>query len=189
MVAGGLMSLVALGVQDNIVNKQSPRMTKVQQNILKKYYVAKLQHDILKKYFVVFDKNKFTIKKYNGNIDNKICPITYENIKNPAYLVSCGHIYEKEAIVTWVRDEDSCPMCRKNVNLFDRIGIISRIILNCGCLIEKDEFFDLFIDTEIKNMRKILKKIKCPTCGKKITEINNQEKAIENFERKYIDKI
>ncbi len=48
-------------------------------------------------------------------INNENCPITLEKINNPV-KTSCGHIFEKENIILWIREKKTCPVCRKKLD-------------------------------------------------------------------------
>jgi len=39
------------------------------------------------------------------------CPITMEEIKDP-FTLSCAHVFEKEAIHNWLKNNNTCPICR-----------------------------------------------------------------------------
>jgi hypothetical protein len=43
------------------------------------------------------------------------CPISLDKMKNPA-KTSCGHVFEKENIITWIREKRTCPICRKELD-------------------------------------------------------------------------
>jgi len=49
--------------------------------------------------------------------DGQACPITMESIKKATATVTvCGHIFQKEAIVEWLKTSDTCPECRQPIN-------------------------------------------------------------------------
>ena len=57
------------------------------------------------------------IKKiiYNKDIEQKECPITMMDFEEGEEIskLSCGHIFNTEAINRWLKDEDyKCPVCR-----------------------------------------------------------------------------
>lgn len=43
------------------------------------------------------------------------CSICYETIKNQAKLDSCNHVFCVKCIKTWVRQNNSCPLCRQPI--------------------------------------------------------------------------
>ena len=52
---------------------------------------------------------------YNKDIEQKECPITMMDFKEGEEIskLSCGHIFNTEAINRWLKDEDyKCPVCR-----------------------------------------------------------------------------
>jgi hypothetical protein len=55
----------------------------------------------------------FNCDEINNN-DN--CPISLEKINNPV-KTSCGHIFEKENIILWIKEKRTCPMCQKKLDL------------------------------------------------------------------------
>jgi len=75
------------------------------------------------------------------------CPITMEEIKDQ-FTLSCAHVFEKEAIHNWLKNNNTCPICRtlqkienniENVQfnsiLFDLI-IENKIIINGRKIVE-----------------------------------------------------
>ena len=57
--------------------------------------------------FINFNKEKFP--------DQLLCPITQEKFKKDQNiaLLPCGHIFEKDAVMKWLENENaSCPSCR-----------------------------------------------------------------------------
>ena len=44
------------------------------------------------------------------------CPITGERLTMAATVTSCGHIFDKEAIHTWLATNKTCPECRAVLN-------------------------------------------------------------------------
>ena len=41
-----------------------------------------------------------------------ICPINFDIIQYPVITI-CNHIFEKECIIRWIKDNKTCPLCRK----------------------------------------------------------------------------
>ena len=61
-------------------------------------------------------------KKYS-DVENNLesqneCVICLQNFEdsNEVYKLSCGHIYHKSCLDTWFTRQNSCPMCKKNIN-------------------------------------------------------------------------
>jgi len=61
-------------------------------------------------------------KKYS-EIDNNLhsqneCPICLEEFKSDdvVYKLECNHNYHKSCLDTWFVRQNSCPMCKKNIN-------------------------------------------------------------------------
>lgn len=40
------------------------------------------------------------------------CPVTFEVMRDPVIVTSCGDTFEREAIQQWFRDTPTCPLCR-----------------------------------------------------------------------------
>lgn len=43
------------------------------------------------------------------------CPVCMEDIKEKGLKLPCGHLFDKECATTWLRQHDSCPVCRKSI--------------------------------------------------------------------------
>jgi len=61
-------------------------------------------------------------KKYS-DVENNLesqseCVICLQNFEdsNEVYKLTCGHIYHKSCLDTWFTRQNSCPMCKKNIN-------------------------------------------------------------------------
>lgn len=66
--------------------------------------------------------NNFNLTKINTdsfeistNID---CIICLSSINNCNYYLSCGHIFHKECILTWMRQYGNCPLCKSSMTHF-----------------------------------------------------------------------
>jgi hypothetical protein len=44
--------------------------------------------------------------------DDVSCPITGESITEDAAVTSCGHVFDRAAITTWLSSNTTCPTCR-----------------------------------------------------------------------------
>ena len=62
-----------------------------------------------------------SMKKINNNTtislcdtENEICPLTQENIpiNTPIRKLNCGHTFTKDRIDIWLRQNNTCPLCR-----------------------------------------------------------------------------
>jgi hypothetical protein len=83
------------------------------QNKIKKeekwfFYFKKLIDDSLSK--------RFLSSCDSENDNNILCPISLDKMENPA-KTSCGHVFEKENIIMWIREKRTCPICRKKLDL------------------------------------------------------------------------
>lgn len=49
--------------------------------------------------------------------DRLTCPITQDEILflNEAVITKCGHAFKKEALTEWLKNNETCPMCRTNI--------------------------------------------------------------------------
>jgi hypothetical protein len=50
---------------------------------------------------------------------NEICPVTMEPLTMNAGVTSCGHLFNKDAVLMAVRQLGSCPTCRAAVRVED----------------------------------------------------------------------
>jgi hypothetical protein len=53
--------------------------------------------------------NNFFIHLCNSD---EICPISQETMIEPVML-DCCHIFDKQNIILWCKNNNSCPLCRK----------------------------------------------------------------------------
>ncbi|CAD8098658.1 unnamed protein product [Paramecium sonneborni] len=49
-------------------------------------------------------------------IETLCCPITGELINDAAQLSTCGHTFERQALLQWLNKSKDCPSCRKPAN-------------------------------------------------------------------------
>ena len=56
-------------------------------------------------------------KEYCGkHIDNVECVVCFENVKkNDRVCLTCNHTFHKICIRKWMKENPSCPVCRKNI--------------------------------------------------------------------------
>jgi hypothetical protein len=58
-------------------------------------------------------------------ISSKTCSICMELITNPI-LIECTHIFCGGCLLKWLKNNNSCPYCRKSINSMDKlIGIVN----------------------------------------------------------------
>ena len=55
------------------------------------------------------------------------CPICFEKINeskcNDNYTTKCQHIFHNECLLSWTRQNNSCPMCRtKNIMVISNLN-------------------------------------------------------------------
>lgn len=61
-----------------------------------------------------FPKHLVAAVLAKAEADEHLCPITMEPIKQTdAAITSCGHIFQKAAIASWLEGHDTCPECRQ----------------------------------------------------------------------------
>ena len=68
------------------------------------------------------EKAKYKLKSYYNYSKYKQdnCPICLQPINIPT-INTCGHAYHRTCIFKWYKYNNTCPICRKNINisLFD----------------------------------------------------------------------
>lgn len=61
---------------------------------------------------------------------DKICGITHSRIRPGkskyglpySVKLSCGHYFYTNALIEWIKtDHSTCPMCRKDINIYEEI--------------------------------------------------------------------
>lgn len=72
--------------------------------------VAMLSPHLTLKNRIIVDSNT-TKENFLNDLDEKICPISHEEITNPVET-NCKHVFEKDLIMKYIETEDHCPMCR-----------------------------------------------------------------------------
>ena len=61
----------------------------------------------------------------NINIKEKLCPICGENIKkNKLLITDCGHVFCLDCFLPWSENNNKCPECRKNLNIYQLTHIL-----------------------------------------------------------------
>ena len=98
---------------NNFINNDP--LTRATNNLITRSFAE----DTPKYKYILSEKGKSQIefKKFNQQdfSDQLTCPITQDEFKNDQIVAQlpCQHIFEKEAIMTWVQKENaSCPSCR-----------------------------------------------------------------------------
>lgn len=52
--------------------------------------------------------------------EKKICPITMEQLNiNTISITSCWHVFNKDSIQTWLVNNNTCPTCKQECNIWD----------------------------------------------------------------------
>ena len=59
-------------------------------------------------------------RRLRDKLYGQTCPITLEIIADYAVL-NCGHVFERAAYMEWSKTSSSCPLCRKQCRLLNRI--------------------------------------------------------------------
>lgn len=44
------------------------------------------------------------------------CPVCIEKITGKGLKLPCGHIFDKNCVTTWLKQHNSCPVCRKGID-------------------------------------------------------------------------
>jgi hypothetical protein len=47
---------------------------------------------------------------------SEICSICYDNASSNTIKLNCGHIFHNKCIITWLKQSQTCPYCRENIN-------------------------------------------------------------------------
>jgi len=73
---------------------------------------------------------------YNSDMEEKQCPISLEEFKDGDSLIElpCNHIFLENNINYWVKEKQTCPVCRHNL-----INVSSVNANSTGTQIESDE--------------------------------------------------
>ena len=94
---------------------------RINQEIMMLYDNQQSERDKLFNQFITsLNKIKMTERKNFGPIweayleTTPICPISQDHITFP-YLTECEHLFEYESIAKWLKTNNSCPVCRKNI--------------------------------------------------------------------------
>lgn len=53
-------------------------------------------------------------KRFN-NILNSNCSICYDELKNPVLEPNCHNIFCSQCLLSWMRNKNNCPLCRKDI--------------------------------------------------------------------------
>jgi hypothetical protein len=79
---------------------------------------------------IINNELKLKVNDDNGNNDNNgkeekyqsvmeeniICPVTHAIMKDPTFITTCGHTFEKESLIhilNGIPSTHKCPICRK----------------------------------------------------------------------------
>jgi len=55
-----------------------------------------------------------------GELEFPRCAVCYEDLKEKATLLPCGHLYDKDCIEKWLKQHNQCPICRKELKSEDQ---------------------------------------------------------------------
>ena len=44
------------------------------------------------------------------------CPVCMEDIVKKGLKLPCGHIFDRNCVTTWLKQHNSCPVCRKGID-------------------------------------------------------------------------
>lgn len=48
----------------------------------------------------------------SGQIEHPRCAICHEDLTQKGTLLPCGHLYDRDCIVPWLKEHNQCPVCR-----------------------------------------------------------------------------
>ncbi|KAI5147959.1 hypothetical protein ENBRE01_0019 [Enteropsectra breve] len=86
-------------------------------------FIAPLVAIVLLLVLVSYVRPKLKVIQYNSEADlpddNKKCTICFDDYRpgNSVKFLPCDHHFHMECIDEWFNIKDSCPLCKKNVNL------------------------------------------------------------------------
>lgn len=55
------------------------------------------------------------LEEVDVNKEDCKCSICMDNINDKGLKLPCGHVFDKECVTTWLKQHDSCPVCRKGI--------------------------------------------------------------------------
>jgi E3 ubiquitin-protein ligase RNF115/126 len=55
---------------------------------------------------------KYEKKNEKGEVELPTCSVCFEEMKEKATMLPCGHMYDRECIEPWLKDHNVCPTCR-----------------------------------------------------------------------------
>ena len=95
-----------------------------------------------------YTKKKREKKKEEENKEEKECCICYESCCNKATTqLECGHEFHTKCIFTWLSKNNSCPLCRKEVDQFKKQDTRPRILPSVGyALYTYESIMDSYTD-------------------------------------------
>ena len=80
---------------------------------------------------------------YNNSLDpGYVCPITTEPPEVPV-KTPCGHIFDRDAIVSWVVNNPTCPCCRAPVDENSLENLANHVQQVANEVIERDSITEL----------------------------------------------
>ena len=88
--------------------------------LFNKYYLKLFTITIKKPY----DKNKYQLIINTNDtpqelVNKLFCPITHSFLIKPV-ITNCNHIFSKKELLYWLKQNDTCPLCRSIIfKLFD----------------------------------------------------------------------
>lgn len=104
MFSGGLMQLITRGVQD-VYFTDNP--------IIKKDVL--INYKLVNNKLISTDKNKKTY--IIDDDEDKMCCICYDKYSEKVNicLLTCKHHFHTECCNKWIKKQNTCPLCRKNL--------------------------------------------------------------------------
>lgn len=49
--------------------------------------------------------------------DNSVCPVCTEHFSETSDIIKlpCNHVFDRQCVVDWLRQKNSCPVCRSQI--------------------------------------------------------------------------
>jgi SNF2 family DNA or RNA helicase len=119
---GGVISLLGGESTDNVIEliKKKKIASKISAEKALEIYKAKNRENMVKSYtqkLEKLEKEISTIEERYSKISKKTCSICLEKVNNPVLEYNCENIFCSECLLTWLAKNDSCPLCKKTIDL------------------------------------------------------------------------
>lgn len=70
---------------------------------------------------VEIDEQKHCKKnEATGQLEYPRCSICIEDIKTKGIVMPCGHMFDKDCLIPWLKNHNQCPVCRHELPTDDK---------------------------------------------------------------------